>query len=384
MGYGGYSPYSSPYSSYGMGGYGGMGSYGSYSPYSSMYGGYGSMGGYGNDYMGSSIARQAEESSRPAFQSIESIVHAFTSVSMMLDSTFQAVYNSFRAVIGVADNFTRLKTQFAQVFSAFAVIRFLRYLYRRLLVLLRLRHPGSEEEVWKEATDVLGQIAGDTDGPKKSTWPIMMFFAVILGGPWLIWKMISSLTDVPGKLWMTGEDDHFVAKANFDFSANGQEELSFKAGQEIRIAPKELQPRMKGWLLGSLDGKKVGIIPANYVKVLGKKRGSRSLQGQGNQLQPTLPPPHQGSNPEDIKSVHFQTQENTVIDSQSSQTSEKSCCSKWDSKDSCTSNNGNVLMDTGSMDSEFQTVVGNDTLTDSGPALMNAEDILDATKGEFD
>ena len=118
MGYGGMGSYGgySPYSSYGIG-YGGMGSYGGYSPYSS-YGsyGYGGMGGYGgNDYMGSSIARQAEESSRPAFQSIESIVQAFTSVSMMLDSTFQAVYNSFRAVIGVADNFTRLKTQFAQV-----------------------------------------------------------------------------------------------------------------------------------------------------------------------------------------------------------------------------------------------------------------------------
>lgn len=37
----------------------------------------------------------------------------------------------------------------------------------------------------------------------------------------------------------------------------------------------ELQPRVKGWLLASVDGKTVGIIPANYVKVLGKRRGTK-------------------------------------------------------------------------------------------------------------
>lgn len=36
--------------------------------------------------------RLAEESSRPAFESIESIVHAFGSVSMMLESTYHAVH----------------------------------------------------------------------------------------------------------------------------------------------------------------------------------------------------------------------------------------------------------------------------------------------------
>ena len=32
---------------------------------------------------------------------------------------------------------------------------------------------------------------------------------------------------------------------------------------------------MKGWLLGSVDGKTVGIVPANYIKVLGKRRGTK-------------------------------------------------------------------------------------------------------------
>lgn len=40
------------------------------------------------------------------------------------------------------------------------------------------------------------------------------------------------------KAWASGEDDHFVARAEYDFSGNSEEELSFKAGQLIKIAPK--------------------------------------------------------------------------------------------------------------------------------------------------
>jgi len=78
----------------------------------------------------------AEESSRPAFQSIESLVHTFGSVSFMLESTFNAVYSSFRAVLSVAENFGRLRTMFGQFFSTFAVLRTLQWLYRKLLYLI--------------------------------------------------------------------------------------------------------------------------------------------------------------------------------------------------------------------------------------------------------
>lgn len=65
-GYGGYGGYSN---TFGYGGYGGMYS----SPYSGGYGGYG----YNRSGdVRSSFALQAEESSRPAFESIESIVQA--------------------------------------------------------------------------------------------------------------------------------------------------------------------------------------------------------------------------------------------------------------------------------------------------------------------
>jgi len=178
--------------------------------YGGMCGGYGNYGGYGmnrfnnqleNGYAPNSFARQAEESSRQAFQSIESIVQAVGSVSMMLESSFYAVYNSFRAVVGVADHFSRMKMAFAQIFSAFAVIRTLRWLYHKLLVLLRLRHGSSTDDVWMQAAE--GAIAvtdPDGKGTGRSSWPIMLFFAIIIGGPWLIWRLLSSITGRKGKL----------------------------------------------------------------------------------------------------------------------------------------------------------------------------------------
>ena len=40
----------------------------------------------------------------------------------------------------------------------------------------------------------------------------------------------------------------------------------------------EQQPRVRGWLLASLDGQTTGLIPANYVKILGKRRGRKTLE----------------------------------------------------------------------------------------------------------
>ena len=169
-----------------------------YSPMygSSMYGG-GYMNRFNNDQ--SSLVRMAEENSRQAFQSIEGIVQAFGSVAMMLDSTLQAVYNSFRAVIGVADHFTRMKSHLTQIFSAMAVIRTLKWMYRKLLVLLRLREAGVSEDVWASAAESAFGSGTGPEGRPRSNWPIMMFFAVVLGGPWLIWRLLSSLTKVNGE-----------------------------------------------------------------------------------------------------------------------------------------------------------------------------------------
>lgn len=35
---------------------------------------------------------------------------------------------------------------------------------------------------------------------------------------------------------------------------------------------------MRGWLLASVDGQTTGLVPANYVKVLGKRRGRKHAE----------------------------------------------------------------------------------------------------------
>ncbi|KAJ8365860.1 hypothetical protein SKAU_G00146910 [Synaphobranchus kaupii] len=297
-----YSSISSPYSHYGSSLYGG------YSPYN-----YGMGGGLGynhfrpEDTPPSRFVQQAEEGSRGAFQSIESIVHAFSSVSMMMDATFSAVYNSFRAVLDVANHFSRLRVHFTKVFSAFALVRTLRYLYRRLQRMLGLRRVSEAEDLWADSAGTAvvaagagGPGASDPAGNSVKSWPIFLFFAVILGGPYLIWKLLSSAEGVEEitTSWANGDDDHVVARAEFDFTASSEEEISVRAGDMLNLAPKEQQPRVRGWLLTSLDGQTTGLIPANYVKVLGKRRGRRQAElGATAQEQPQGPPPSHGQAP---------------------------------------------------------------------------------------
>lgn len=38
--------------------------------------------------------------------------------------------------------------------------------------------------------------------------------------------------------WASGKDEHYVAKAEFDFVSDAPDELSFKNGQRLVIAPK--------------------------------------------------------------------------------------------------------------------------------------------------
>ena len=46
----------------------------------------------------------------------------------------------------------------------------------------------------------------------------------------------------------------------------------------------ELQPHVRGWLLASIDGQKTGMVPANYIRVLGKRRGTKHLESHPAKL----------------------------------------------------------------------------------------------------
>ncbi|KAK6026640.1 peroxisomal membrane protein PEX13 family protein [Ostertagia ostertagi] len=237
--------------------------------YGGMYGN-GMMGGYGAPYghgnVESNFARLAEESSRGAFQSIEAIVNAVSSVANMLSSTHNAVYSSFRAVIGVAEQLSRLKMQ---------------RMWRYLLVLLRLKpanYASVEELAWGEIKQPYGSDLLGGPGRPVVNWPAIMFWVVALGGPWLIYKAISQMVRSveESRKWATGTGAHYTAQALYDFQASNDQELSFMNGELLRVAPKEEQPRVRGWLLARFlqEATAVGLIPINYVKIVGRKSES--------------------------------------------------------------------------------------------------------------
>ncbi|WKX94319.1 hypothetical protein Q1695_011515 [Nippostrongylus brasiliensis] len=276
MGYGGAGYGMNNYNSYGVGMYGG-GLYGT-----GMMGGYGSP--YGHGGAESNFARLAEESSRGAFQSIESVVNAVSSVANMLSSTHNAVYSSFRAVIGVVEQLSRLKLQLTSVVLSLSLFKFIQKLWRYLLVLLRLKprnFASVEELAWGDAKQPFGAEVLGGSGPPVVNWPAIMFWLVALGGPWLIYKAISQMVRSveESRKWATGTGAHYTAQALFDFQAGNDQELSFMSGELLRVAPKEDQPRVRGWLLASSqEGDRVGLVPINYVKIVGRKSESPPLR----------------------------------------------------------------------------------------------------------
>ncbi|CAG4939524.1 unnamed protein product [Colias eurytheme] len=269
---------------YGMGGSYGMGGYSNY--------GYGGMGGYGmNSYgmggMGpyasynrfppygdieNRFIQLAEERSRPAFDSIQSVVNAVGSVAMMLENTFFALTSSFRAILGVAENFGRLRTLFAQFWSTFAAVRTLNWLVRKLMVLLGIR-TECEFKAWAEAVAATQTgTATPEQKAKGSSWPILLFFGVIAAAPYIVLKMLNGLSNsIHERLQDPNSwQNPLRAVAQHDFQASSPQELSFRRNQVLTLAPQHLQGHLwnSGWLMATIDRQFAGLIPVSYIKVI--------------------------------------------------------------------------------------------------------------------
>ncbi|XP_041980964.1 peroxisomal membrane protein PEX13 [Aricia agestis] len=261
MGYGGYNSYGGFGGGYGMGGMG-MSPYGGLNRYGPMYGG----------DIESRFIQMAEESSRPTFDSIQSVVHAVGSVAMMLENTFFALTSSFRAILGVAENFGRLRSLFAQFWSTFAVVRSLNWIVRKLLVLLGIR-TENEFKAWAEAVAATQNgSATPEQRVRGSSWPILLFFAVIAAAPYIVLRMLNGLaSNIHERLndpssWQ----NPLRAVAQYDYQATSPQEVSFNANQVLTLAPQHLQGQYwnSGWLMATTDRQHAGLVPVNYIKVI--------------------------------------------------------------------------------------------------------------------
>jgi peroxin-13 len=287
-GYNSYMPYSNGYSSMGYGSYGSYGmpyrssmysSYGSYGGYNNynMYG----MGGYGltpSDDTERRFIQYAEESSRHTFASVESIVRAVNSISMMLDNTFFAMTSSFRAVLSVAENFGRLRSMFGHIWYSISVFRLFNWLYRKFMWLIGKKVPNSEASIaWKQAASG----APSSGAAPGSSWPTLAFLGLLVSAPYIINKFLPKYEDKCDPA--TWKSPGVRAKAAFDFVARGPNELSVQTNDEVTLAPTYVQEEMNlknsGWAFALSNGRS-GVVPLNYLVINKSLRNSPAVEEQ--------------------------------------------------------------------------------------------------------
>ena len=86
--------------------------------------------------------QQMQENGRGAFETIERLVFAVSSVAAMLESSYDALHSSFMAVVSVADHMDQLKEQLVSVFKSIVRLRFLKRIIVKILRLLHLPVPS--------------------------------------------------------------------------------------------------------------------------------------------------------------------------------------------------------------------------------------------------
>lgn len=277
---------SNSYSGYGYGfgsqyrpsTYGGYNSYG-YSPYSS-YNNYGSFGNPSGD-VENRFFQYFENSTRPTFQLIETVLQTFSSITMLLESTYFTLTNSFRAIISVADNVGKLRSTIGQLFHTFALIRFLKWLYKKIIRNSGFQGESSlNDDLWEKAKTGNDNV----NNTNSSMWSGFLLFSVFFVVPYMIHKITNSIRNVQlngkdPKDWHQYNQPVFVATVLYNFSASNNEEMSVKVGQKVYLAPQALQPtNLPGWCRAT-DSANVGLIPYNYIKVIGQLTKRTETEG---------------------------------------------------------------------------------------------------------
>ncbi|CAL7950158.1 unnamed protein product [Xylocopa violacea] len=230
------------YSGYGFGYGRGFNGYGGYSPYSN-YNNYGLFSGHSGDAE-NRFSQYVEENTRPTFQLIETVLQTFSSMTMLLESTYFALTNSFRAILSVAESIGKLRST---------------------------NQDSINEELWDKSLVKVGS----ENVYNSSFWSGFLIFSVLFVIPYMIHKISNNIKNIQikgkdPKEWHQCEEPAYIATVLYDFVARNNDELSVKAGQKVCLAPKSLQPKyLPGWCKAT-DNVNVGFVPYNYIKVIGQ------------------------------------------------------------------------------------------------------------------
>ncbi|VDP10115.1 unnamed protein product [Soboliphyme baturini] len=204
------------------------------------------------------IFRAAQEGISPVLSMVSAVAETATCLTGLVDSVFYTVNNVVTAV-----SCTLKKLGTVAKCWLIIVVQLKQQIERALIFCLSklcLRHTNFDD----------GRKKGRSIGKSRSDGIDVVLFVISISGMLLLlsklWQLLRSLLR-PSK-WMIGEGEHYKAVALYKFEAVLPSELSFEVGQMLKIAPKEKQPAIRGWLLATSDGKNSGLVPANYIKII--------------------------------------------------------------------------------------------------------------------
>ena len=265
--------------------FGGMGYNSGYGNYGSRFGGqyggaytagyqmnnrfgqpYGQMG-YPENQM--SYVQQMEQATQPTFQTLESIVQTFGSFAQMLESTFFATHSSFMAMVGVADQLSSLRLYLQNLLSIARIWKLVKRLWYRMMGEVPPVDPG------EISLDGFNEFQARTNKPSKK--PLFIFFAMLIGIPYLLSKLlkkVNSQIKLPKDIGLLTPSEIVnleFCKAEYDFNSDSLGDLSFKKGELVAVVDKGQQEEGTiGWWTGRTSDGRIGIFPNNYVKLIPK------------------------------------------------------------------------------------------------------------------
>ncbi|XP_060868845.1 peroxisomal membrane protein PEX13 [Metopolophium dirhodum] len=250
------------------------------------------------------IVIAAAENSRPAFESIQSVVQSFNSVSMMLESTFTAMQMSFQALLGVAENFTRLRMFMMKLYSTIVSFKLARWFLTKLFYLLKMvrgdRGSNTEEDLWtalSSADNHKEMISSD-----GRSWPLVVFTGLLVTTPYLVYKLLNSVTpeSVPSAN-NTLPSNMSIATAQCDWSSTDPKTIPLVKGKSYLTSQENIaSARETGWLLVDNFDRKQGYVPLVAFKA--RKTDNRSYDALIQDI------PNVSSYPVPSNSIHEQMQ----------------------------------------------------------------------------
>ncbi|EFN89103.1 probable peroxisomal membrane protein PEX13 isoform X2 [Harpegnathos saltator] len=291
-GYSNYRSFASNYLNNGM--YGGFGSYRNYGGYNypgnqifyqhdmPMHNNNGLFG-YGN--MVNSFQQYVEETTRPIVNVVESVLNTLGSITAVVESSHYTLLTSFRTYEVLADNIGRMRSTFGQLLSTLSLIRLLKWIYKKLLVLLGKESQDTlNEMLWQNS---MSQMKSQEEGHSPIfTWHTSFLFVTIFAViPYLILKIMSNVRQIQVQVnkpstWVKSRYPVQVAHVLYDFVSVSNDELNLKAGQKIWLAPQSLQSKnATGWLIAT-NGKDIGLVPTNYIQITGQVKKSNLVNDE--------------------------------------------------------------------------------------------------------